>query len=136
MADTKIAEELAIQAVEEEKALKLIEEEYALQSAEFAAFLRTQQDTQKRIDEMWANVKKALIEAEYFDDLENDNFKISVTKIANPKVTDIEQLPENLVEVIKVAKMDKIKEHFKLYDELPAGVVDQPIYRLNKKIKV
>lgn len=134
MENTK-AMELATRAIEEEKALQAIEEKYALTSKKFAEFLKIQKETQDNVKKMWEDVKKALIEAEYFDDLENDNFKISVTKILNPKVQDIEKLPEDLVEMVKVAKMDKIKSHYERYNELPEGVVDQPIYRLNKKIK-
>jgi uncharacterized membrane-anchored protein YjiN (DUF445 family) len=133
--ETKQVETLAQQAVEEEKALKVLEEKYALTSKKFAEFLKVQKESQNKVEAIKKQIKEALIENEYFDDLENDNFKISVTKIANPKVTDIELLPENLVEVIKVAKMDKIKDHYKLYEELPQGVIDQPIYRLNFKVK-
>jgi ABC-type uncharacterized transport system substrate-binding protein len=128
-------EEMANKIVEEEKTLVKLQEDFALQSAEFAAYLKTQQEAQKNIDNMWANVKKALIEAEYFDVLENDNFKISVTPVTSIKVVDVDKLPENLVEMVKVAKMDQIKKDFEYYNTLPDGVVNQPIYRLNKKVK-
>lgn len=129
------AEKIAAKAVKEEQKLAKLEQEFALASPEFAKYLKKQAEAQKKISDMWAQVKDALIEAGYFDVLENDNFRISVSKVVGFKVTDVEKLPEAYTETIKVAKTDKIKQHIELYEELPDGVVDNSYYRLNKKIK-
>lgn len=129
------AEKIAAKAVKAEQKLAKVEQEFALANPQFADFLKKQADTQKKIADMWAQVKDALIEAGYFDVLENDLFRISVSKVVGFKVEDVEKLPEEYTEVIKVAKTDKIKKHIELYEELPDGVVDNSYYRLNKKIK-
>lgn len=129
------AEKIAAKAVKAELKLAKVEQEFALANPQFADFLRKQAETQKKITTMWAQVKDALIEAGYFDVLENDNFRISVSKVVGFKVVDVEKLPEEYTETIKVAKTEKIKKHIELYEELPDGVVDNSYYRLNKKIK-
>lgn len=129
------AEKIAAKAVKEEQKLAKIEHDFALANPEFAQFLKKQADTQKKINDMWAQVKNALVDAGYFDVIENDNFRISVSKVLGFKVEDVEKLPEEYTETIKVAKTDKIKKHIELYEELPDGVVDNSYYRLNKKIK-
>lgn len=129
------AEKIAAKAVKQEKALAKLQEKFALSSPEFAKFLKLQAEQQKKITDMWAQVKDALVEAGYFDVIENNDFRISVSKVVGFKVEDIEKLPEAYTETIKVAKTDKIKQHIELYEELPDGVVDNSYYRLNKKIK-
>ena len=131
----KEVKKIANKAVAEEKALAKLEQEFALQNAEFAKFLKKQTATNAKIAAMWSSVKNSLVEMQYFDILENDNFRVSVSKVLGIKVTDIEKLPAEYTETVKVAKSDKIKKHFELYDKLPAGTVDNSYYRLNKKVK-
>lgn len=139
MSDNKLdqasVQALADKAVAEEKALEAAKQEFALQNAEFAAFLKTQTETQKKIDEMWASVKSALVEADYTDVIDNENFRISVSKVLGIKVVDLDAVPEEYTETVKVAKPDKLKKHYELYGALPTGTVDNSYWRLNKKVK-
>lgn len=135
MSDIQDAKKLAAKAVTAEKQLAKMEEQFALQSEEFAKYLKKRDKENKKIKEMWDSVKKTLIDANYFDVIENENFRISVSKVLGVKVVDIDKLPENLTETVKVAKTDKIKKHYELYGELPDGAVDNSFYRLNKKVK-
>jgi hypothetical protein len=135
MGKVEEAKELANQAVVEERRLSEIEQEFALASPQFAKYLKAQKEVQTKIDKMWADVKASLIEAEYTDVLENDNFKISISKVPSYKVVDIEKVPEEYTEVVKQAKMDKIKQYIELYEKIPEGIADSSFYRLNKKIK-
>lgn len=135
MSNIQDAKKLASKAVTAEKQLTKMEEQFALQSEEFAKYLKKRDKENKKIKEMWDSVKKTLIDAEYFDIIENDNFRISVSKVLGVKVKDVEELPEEYTETIKTAKVDKIKKHYELYGELPAGAIDNSFYRLNKKVK-
>jgi ABC-type uncharacterized transport system substrate-binding protein len=135
MSDIQEAETMAKQAVKLEKQLAIAEKQFAVENKQFAAFLKKQADTNKKIADMWNRVKAALIEANYFDVIENDNFKISVSKVLGIKVADVDKLPEEYTEIVRTAKLDKIKKHYELYGELPAGTVDSSYYRLNKKVK-
>jgi len=126
--------QLALKAAREEKKLAKLQEKFALQSPEFAKFLKKQKETNDKIADMWNQVKQALVDAEYFDVIENDNFKISVSKVLNFDA-DVDKLPEDYTETIKVPIKDKIKKHFELYGELPVGATDTSYFRLNKKVK-
>lgn len=135
MTDTKKAEKIAAKAAVEERKLVAVQAEFALNNKEFAKFLKDQAKAQAKISEMWEDVKSALIEAKYFDVMENENFRVSVSKVAGIKVTDVNELPDKFTETVKVAKTDKIKEHYNLYGKLPKGTKDNSYYRLNKKVK-
>lgn len=135
MSSIKDVEKLAAKATKEEQKLLVMEQKFALENKEFASYLKQQEAARKKINAMWDEIKVSLIEAEYFDVIENENFRVSVSKVAGIKVTNIDELPEEFTEVVKVAKMDKIKKFVELYEELPAGVVDSSYYRLNKKVK-
>lgn len=134
MSDTKKVEKLATEAVEAEKTLATLESEFALANPAFAEFLKSQQETNQKIAQMWAQVKDALVEAGYTDVLENDLFRISVSRVFAFEA-DVEKLPADYTETIKVALKDKIKKHFELYETLPAGATDKSYFRLNKKVK-
>lgn len=135
MKKIKEIEKKADKAAKEEMKLMIDEHEFALQNAEFAKFLKAQKSRQLAIDKMWNEVKYALIEAGYTDVIENEHFRISLTKVPAIKVTDVEALPKEFTEVVKVPKTQAIKDHIAAYDELPSGVVDNSYYRLNKKVK-
>lgn len=134
MSNKSKAEDLAKKAVIKEQNLIKAKAKFELENAEFAKFLKKQSATQKQINDMWSEVKQSLVEAEYYDVIENDNFKISLSRVANFD-TDVEILPEDYTETLKVAKKDKIKKHFELYGEWPEGASDKSYYRLNKRIK-
>lgn len=127
-------EKMALQAVKQEKQLAEEEAKYAAQNKKFAAFLKKQTETQQQIAKMWATVKEALVAAKHYDVIDNENFRISISSVFAFEA-DVEKLPPEYTETIKVAKKDKIKKHFELYDELPTGVTDKSYYRLNKKVK-
>lgn len=135
MSDIKAAEKLALKATKEEQKMLKKVAEFELQNAEFAKFLKTQNEMQRKVNEMWDAVKFALIDAGYFDVIENENFRVSVSKVFGLKVVDVNKLPDEMTETVKVAKMDKVKKHYELYDKLPAGAVDASYYRLNKLVK-
>lgn len=134
MADVKEAEKLAADAVATEKKLAKLQDEFALSNPEFAAFLKRQAEMNEKIAGMWNAVKAALVEAGYTDVLENELFRISVSKVFAFQA-DVEKLPAEYTETVKIAKKDKIKKHYELYEELPDGAVDTSYYRLNKKVK-
>lgn len=135
MAKLSEAEKLAAKAAKEEKKLIKLEHDFALANPEFANFLKEQQQTNKKIAAMWDAVKQALVDAGITDVLENDLFRISLSRVFAIEVTDVNALPGDYTETIKIAKKDKIKKHFELYDELPAGVIDKSYFKLNKKVK-
>lgn len=134
MADIKEAEKLAATAVAEEKKLAKLQDEFALSNPQFAAFLKRQAETNEKIAQMWAGVKTALVEAGYTDVLENELFRISISKVFAFEA-DVEKLPAEYTETVKIAKKDKIKKHYELYEELPEGAKDTSYFRLNKKVK-
>jgi hypothetical protein len=131
----KEAEKLALKATREEQKLLKKVTEFELQNAEFAKFLKTQNEMQRKVTQMWDDVKNALVQAGYFDVIENENFRVSVSKVSGIKVVDLDKLPDEFTHTVKVAKADEIKKHYELYGELPDGVVDSSYYRLNKKVK-
>lgn len=131
----KAAKLIAAKAAKEEVKLALAEKDFALQNAEFAKFLKRQAEANKRITQMWDEVKSVLIDAGYTDVIENEHFRVSVSKVFGLKVVDLEALPKEFVHTVKVAKVDEIKKHYEMYGELPTGAVDSSYYRLNKKVK-
>ncbi|MDP4226020.1 MAG: hypothetical protein Q8910_06535 [Bacteroidota bacterium] len=133
MADVKKAEKLALEAIEEEKVLLQREEKFALANPQFAEFLKQQKEIQAKIDDIKAQVKQTLIDAEYTDVLENDLFKISITKVSHPKVVDVDKVPKKYQKT--QPDTDKIKKDFDLYGTLPEGVIDGSFYKLNWKVK-
>jgi len=129
------AEKLANKAVDNEKALQKLENDFALANPAFKKFLEKQKKIQVNIQKMWDSVKQALINANYTDTIENDNFVISISKVVNLKVEDIDKVPKDLVETVKQVKTDKAKKFYQLYEKIPEGMIDASFYRLNKKIK-
>ena len=135
MNDIKEARKLALKAAKEEQKMLQKMAQFELKNKQFAKFLKQQKEIERKVNDMWASVKNALIEAGYFDIIENEYFKVSVTKVSGIKVVDINKLPEEMTETVKVAKTDKIKKHYELYDKLPDGAVDSSYYRLSKHLK-
>ena len=135
MTDIKNAEKLAKKAAVEEAKVQAIEQKFALENAEFAKFLKAQEERQRKVAKMWDEVKASLIEAGYFDVIENENFRVSVSKVFGIKVVDLAKLPAEFVKTVTVADTDKIKKHYELYETLPEGTADGSYYRLNKKVK-
>jgi hypothetical protein len=135
MSDIKNAQKLALKATKEEQKMLDKLTKFELENKAFAKFLKEQKELERKVTEMWTQVKDELIQAGYFDVIENENFKVSVSKVFGIKVVDLEKLPAEYTETVKVAKMDKIKKHYELYDELPTGTADNSYYRLNKKVK-
>lgn len=131
----KDAKKLADKATKAEQSMLAKQTEFQLQNKEFANFLKEQAERERRVKQMWDDVKDALVQAGYFDIIENENFRIHVSKVSGIKVTDVDKLPKEFTQVVKVAKVEDIKKHYELYGELPTGVVDSSYYRLNKKVK-
>lgn len=135
MADIKEAQKLALKATKEEQKLLATVAEFQLQNKQFADFLKKQNEMERKVKQMWDEVRDALVQAGYFDVIENENFRVSVSKVSGIKVVDLEKLPDEFTHTVKVAKVEDIKKHYELYNELPEGVVDSSYYRLNKKVK-
>lgn len=135
MTDIKQAEKLATEAVAAEKQLTKMEQEFALANPAFAEFLKKQQETNQQIAQMWAKVKDALVAAGYTDVLENELFRISISPVFAFEVEDVDKLPKDYTETVKIAKKEKVKKHFELYGEMPDGAANKSYYRLNKKVK-
>lgn len=128
------AKKLAAKAAKEEKKLAKIKQEFALANPEFANFLKQQDAINKKINDMWAQVKNALVEAGYTDVIENELFRISISPVFAFEA-DVNQLPDEYTETVKVPIKHKIKKFYELYGELPKGAVNTSYYRLNKKVK-
>lgn len=135
MSDTKDIEKLALKATREEAKVAQKIAEFEIANPDFAKQLKIHNEMKRQVDAMWDGVKNALVQAEYFDVIENENFRISVTKVSGIKVVDLEELPAEFVHTVKVAKTEDIKKHYELHGTLPEGVVDSSYYRLNKKVK-
>lgn len=131
----KEVEKIARKAATAENKLLVKDKQFELANAAFAKHLKEHDAEQRKINGMWDEVKRVLVEAGYTDTIENENFRVSVSKTFGFKVPDVNALPAEFAETVKVPKTDKIKEHYKLYNELPAGAVDNSFYRLNKKVK-
>ena len=131
----KQAEKLAKKAAKKEAEVLAIEQKFALKNAEFAKFLKQQDERNREVAKMWDGVKQTLIDAGYFDVIENENFRVSVSRVFGIKVVDVNELPKEFKKMVEVPETDKIKKHFELYNELPAGTADGSYYRLNKKVK-
>jgi hypothetical protein len=131
----KEAEKLAQKATKEEQKLLATVAEFQLQNKEFANFLKKQSEMERKVKQMWDEVKDALVTAGYTDVIENENFRVSVSKVSGIKVVDLDKLPDDFTHTVKVAKVEDIKKHYELYGELPDGAVDSSYYRLNKKVK-
>lgn len=128
-------EKIARKAATAETKLMLKDKQFALANAAFAKHLKDHNAAQQKIDAMWAEVKQTLVDAGYTDVIENENFRISVSKTFGFKVPDAKALPKEFSEIVLVPKTDKIKEHYQLYNDLPKGAVDNSFWRLNKKVK-
>jgi hypothetical protein len=131
----KQVEKIARKAATAENKLLVKDKQFELANAALAKHLKDHDADQRKIDAMWAEVKQTLIDAGYTDVIENESFRISVSKTFGFKVPDAKALPKEFSETVLVPKTDKIKEHHKLYNELPKGAVDNSFYRLNKKVK-
>ena len=80
-------------------------------------------------------VKEKLIADKDFDLHEVGNLRVSVSAVANVKVTDIDKVPDDFKEVMTVANMKKAKEYLKVMKRVPEGFEDASFYRLNWRIK-
>lgn len=76
-------------------------------------------------------VKSKLIEEKDFDLHQVGNLRVSVSAVANVKVTDIDKVPEDFKEVKTVADVKKAKEYLKVMKRVPEGFEDTSFYRLN-----
>lgn len=128
------AKKLATKAAAEEKKLAKLQDKFALSNPAFASFLKQQAEMNDQIATMWNKVKKALVDAGYTDVLENELFRISVSKVFAFEA-DVEKLPAEYTATVKIPLKDKIKKHYELYEELPEGAKDTSYFRLNKKVK-
>ena len=119
---------------------ELDKQEQALQRAnpELFAQIKAVEEAKKNIDLMWSALKEKLIEAKDFDvhETEQGGFlcSYSVSKTSKIVPVDIDKVPEEFVEVKKVANPSKLKAYYELYGEVPAGCEDKSFYRLKKKI--
>ena len=80
-------------------------------------------------------VKEKLIAEKDFDLHEVGRLRVSVSAVANVKVTDIDKVPEDFKEVKTVADIKKAKEYLKVMKRVPEGFEDASFYRLNWRIK-
>lgn len=80
-------------------------------------------------------VKNKLIENKDFDLHEVGSLRVSVSAVANVKVTDIDKVPDDFKEVKTVADTKKAKEYLKVMKRVPEGFEDTSFYRLNWRIK-
>ena len=131
----KSAKSLALKATKEERKMLEKVQTFELQNKQFANFLKQQREMERKVKEMWDAVKVALVEANYTDVIENENFRISISKVSGIKVTDIDAVPREFKEKVWIPKTDEIKKHVELYDKVPEGVKDNSYFRLNKKVK-
>lgn len=79
-------------------------------------------------------VKEKLVADKDFDLHEVGNLRVSVSAVANVKVTDIDKVPDDFKEVKTVADTKKAKEFLKVMKRVPEGFEDTSFYRLNWRI--
>lgn len=105
---------------------------------EFFAQVKAVEEAKKNIDTMWETLKKRLIDAGDLDvhEVEVGDYicRFSVSKTSKIGVVDIDKVPDEFVETMKVADTTKLKQYYELYDKIPEGCENKSFYRLNKKI--
>lgn len=118
----------------------LEQEELAIEQAhpEVFAQIKRINEQKEAVDNLWNKLKEKLIEAGDTDvhEVHEGDYKctFSLSKTSKVGVVDIDKVPEEFVEVQKVADPKKLKSYYELYGEVPAGCEDKSFYRLNKKI--
>lgn len=118
----------------------LEQEELAIEREhpEVFAQIKSINEQKEAVDALWNKLKEKLIETGDTDvhEVREGNYKctFSLSKTSKVGVTDINKVPEEFVEVKKVADPAKLKSYYELYGEVPTGCEDKSFYRLNKKI--
>ena len=84
----KAAKSLALKATKEERKMLEKVQLFEIQNKKFANFLKAQREMERKVADMWDAVKQALMEADYTDVIENENFRISLSKVSGVKVED------------------------------------------------
>lgn len=133
MPEDNIAKEImAISTTESEldNQLKALERQNPDVFKQIKAIEQARAEVQKLKDA----VKNKLIETKDFDLHEVGNLRVSVSAVANVKVTDIDKVPEDFKEVKTVADTKKAKEYLKVMKRVPEGFEDTSFYRLNWRI--
>lgn len=92
------------------------------------------EDARAEVQKLKDAVKNKLIEDKDFDLHEVGNLRVSVSAVANVKVTDIDKVPDDFKEVKTVADTKKAKEYLKVMKRVPEGFEDTSFYRLNWRI--
>ena len=114
------------------------EREIELAHPELFAQIKAINEAKAKVDDMWDALKQKLILDEDFDvhEVTRDGLtcRFSVSKTVKVVATDIDEVPEDLVEERKVVNEKKLKNYYELYGEVPSGCEDRSFYRLNKKI--
>lgn len=133
MPEDNIAKEImAISTTESEldNQLKALERQNPDVFKQIKAIKNARAEVQKLKDA----VKNKLIETKDFDLHEVGNLRVSVSAVANVKVTDIDKVPDDFKEVKTVADTKKAKEYLKVMKRVPEGFEDASFYRLNWRI--
>lgn len=118
----------------------LEQEESAIEQAHPEVFAQIKEINERKaaVDKLWEKLKAKLVEEGDTDvhEVYEGNYKctFSLSKTSKVGVVDINKVPEEFVEVKKVADPAKLKAYYELYGEVPAGCEDKSFYRLNKKI--
>lgn len=118
----------------------LEQEELAIERAHPEVFAQIQKinEQKKAVDSLWDKLKERLVAEGDTDihEVREGDYKctFSLSKTSKVGVVDINKVPEEFVEVQKVADPKKLKSYYELYGEVPAGCEDKSFYRLNKKI--
>lgn len=87
----------------------------------------------ENVEEMKAELKDKLIQAEDFDLYKVDGVKVSVCPVVKLAVADESKVDEKYKSTEVVVDVKKAQEHKKLYGELPEGFLDKTYHRFTWK---
>ena len=127
---TKEIQVISVTENELDNQLKTLERQNPDVFKQIKAIEKAREEVQKLKDA----VKAKLIEDKDFDLHEVGNLRVSVSAVANVKVTDIDKVPDDFKEVKTVADTKKAKEYLKVMKRVPEGFEDASFYRLNWRI--
>ena len=127
---TRQIQDIAVAEDELDNQLKTLERQNPDVFKQIKAIENARMEVQKLKDA----VKAKLIADKDFDLHEVGQLRVSVSAVANVKVTDMEKVPDDFKEVKTVADIKKAKEYLKVMKRVPEGFEDASFYRLNWRI--
>lgn len=127
---TKEIKAISVSESELDNQLKTLER----QNPDVFKQIRAIEQARAEVQKLKDAVKAKLIENKDFDLHEVGDLRVSVSAVANVKVTDMDKVPADFKEVKTVADIKKAKEYLKVMKRVPEGFEDTSFYRLNWRL--